>query len=207
MALRVPARLRRRFTLYTDDTGQPSIRPPSDPLARHVFAYGGIVVPNDGVGKMARRWYELKAYVFGTRNEVKAGDFVRDDSPLPKISEAVDRRDLAQGMLAVIMNSLSLRPLGVFVDKSNTPDHFIIKGEDGKPASRSWGRKGSRRSTNGSRSRLANQRTTTWRDVDHPRSRWPTASSTATKPDHKRKTAPSKQLEAVFKVEAPGVEF
>lgn len=71
MALVVPLRLRKRFTLYADDTGQPDIRPPVGG-ERHTFAYGGVVVPNSGIANMQRRWRDIKAEFFATRDEVKA---------------------------------------------------------------------------------------------------------------------------------------
>jgi hypothetical protein len=85
-----------RFTMYADDTGQPDIRPPADG-ERHTFAYGGVVVPDSGIENMERRWRDIKVDFFATRDEVKAADFVRDDSPIPYISDTIDRRTLAQG--------------------------------------------------------------------------------------------------------------
>lgn len=130
MVMVVPLRLRKRFTLYADDTGQPDIHPPADG-ERHTFAYGGVVVSNSGIANMQRRWRDIKAEFFATRNEVKAADFVRDDSPISYISDTLDRRTLAQGMLVVMMNALELRPVGCFVDKAKVPDLFVVKDDDG----------------------------------------------------------------------------
>lgn len=129
MALRVPSQLRNRFTLYADDTGQPDIRPAANG-ERHSFAYGGVVVPNNGIANMQRRWRRIKADFFATGEEVKAADFVREDSPIPNISDTLDRRTLAQGMLVAMMTALDLRPVGCFVDKAKVLE-FLVKDDDG----------------------------------------------------------------------------
>jgi len=120
-----------RFTLYADDTGQPGIRLPTEPDNRHTFAYGGVVCPDAELLNMQRRWAAFREEFFGAGAEVKAEDFVRDDSPLPDISKTVDRRVLAQGMLAVVLDALELRPVACFVDKSRAPDLFITRTRKG----------------------------------------------------------------------------
>lgn len=90
------------------------------------------MVPDTRITNMQRRWRAIKIDVFGTRGEVKAADFVRDDSPIPSISETLDRRTLAQGTLALMLTSLELRPLGCFVDKARVPELFVVKDEAGK---------------------------------------------------------------------------
>lgn len=81
---------------------------------------------------MQRRWRDIKAEYFPTLDEVKAADFVRDDSPIPYISDTLDRRTFAQGMLVVMMNALELHPVGCFVDKAKVPDLFVVQDDDGR---------------------------------------------------------------------------
>lgn len=130
MPLTVPSRLRNRFTLYADDTGHSEIRPATNG-ERHTYAYGGIVVANNDIANMQRRWRDIKGEFFDTHKEVKAADFVLDDSPIPHISQTLDRRRVGQGILAVMMNALKLRPVGCFIDKAKAPDMFMLKGRDG----------------------------------------------------------------------------